>query len=169
MQLIFIGFMGSGKTTISQLMGQQNAQAVLDLDREIEKVAGMDIPTIFKQKGEQYFRDLEHEVLAETINKEGILATGGGTPMRPDNAAILKASPAPVVLLRCNTEETAQRIRAMSGDRPIADRLDVDGLQRLQDKRRQKYLECANIVIDTDDLTPGEIVERINKELQLNH
>lgn len=84
MELILIGFMGSGKTTVSLLLGEMLNAPVTDLDDEIVHRAGMTIPDIFAQNGEEYFRQLEHDTLADIIKSDqGILATGGdsGRPL----------------------------------------------------------------------------------------
>ncbi|MCG4607043.1 shikimate kinase, partial [Bifidobacterium longum] len=81
MELILIGFMGSGKTTVSRLLGEMLNTPVTDLDVEFVRRAGMPIADIFAQNGEPYFRQLEHDTLAEILKSDqGILATGGGTP-----------------------------------------------------------------------------------------
>lgn len=77
MELILIGFMGSGKTTVSRLLGEMLNTPVTDLDVEIVRRAGMPIPDILAQNGEPYFRQLEHDTLAEILKSDqGILATG---------------------------------------------------------------------------------------------
>ena len=80
---------------------------VTDLDVETVRRAGMLIADIFAQNGEPYFRQLEHDTLAEILKSDqGILAPGGGTPMRSDNLAMLKDTPTPVVLLKASATET---------------------------------------------------------------
>lgn len=165
MKLILIGFMGSGKTTISQLYGSLFQQPVFDLDAEVVQAANASIPEIFAQHGEHYFRDLEHQVLAKTIRRDGILATGGGTPIRDDNAQLLIDNAAPVVWLQADTPTTLQRIREQAGDRPIGDRLNEHGVDNLQQQRHAAYARCADMTIDTDGLTPQQIVEQIHRSL----
>lgn len=80
MQLILIGFMGSGKSTVGNLLGRRHNLPVIDLDQAIEEAAGQTIPEIFADHGEAYFRKLEHQVLGAVIDQPGILATGGGDP-----------------------------------------------------------------------------------------
>lgn len=167
MELILIGFMGSGKTTISQLYGSLYHQPVFDLDAEIVQAANQSIPGIFADHGEQYFRDLEHQVLTKTIAKDGILATGGGTPMRTDNADILINDPAPVVWLQADAKTTLKRIHQQVGDRPIGDKLNENGVANLQRQRHAAYDRCADLTINTDGLTPQQIVKQIHHFL--NH
>ncbi|MDC2841328.1 shikimate kinase [Limosilactobacillus mucosae] len=167
MELILIGFMGSGKTTISRMLGKMLNAPVTDLDDEIVRRAGMTIPDIFAQNGEEYFRQLEHDTLADIIKSDqGILATGGGTPMRPDNLTILKDTSTPVVLLKASATETLRRIGGDSG-RPLAKSLDEKGIADLQAQRQVNYDACADLTIKTDGLSPVAIAEEIVSFLNL--
>nr|WP_302426463.1 shikimate kinase [Limosilactobacillus mucosae] len=167
MELILIGFMGSGKTTISRMLGKMLNTSVTDLDDEIVRRAGMTIPDIFAQNGEEYFRQLEHDTLADIIKSDqGILATGGGTPMRPDNLTILKDTSTPVVLLKASAMETLRRIGGDSG-RPLAKSLDEKGIANLQAQRQVNYDACADLTIKTDGLSPAAIAEEIVSFLNL--
>ena len=167
MELILIGFMGSGKTTISRMLGKMLNTSVTDLDDEIVRRAGMTIPDIFAQNGEEYFRQLEHDTLADIIKSDqGILATGGGTPMRPDNLTILKDTSTPVVLLKASAMETLRRIGGDSG-RPLAKSLDEKGIADLQAQRQVNYDACADLAIKTDGVSPAAIAEEIVSFLNL--
>ena len=167
MELILIGFMGSGKTTISRMLGKMLNTSVTDLDDEIVRRAGMTIPDIFAQNGEEYFRQLEHDTLADIIKSDQvILATGGGTPMRPDNLTILKDTSTPVVLLKASAMETLRRIGGDSG-RPLAKSLDEKGIADLQAQRQVNYDACADLTIKTDGLSPAAIAEEIVSFLNL--
>lgn len=167
MELILIGFMGSGKTTISRMLGKILNTSVTDLDDEIVRRASMTIPDIFAQNGEEYFRQLEHDTLADIIKSDqGILATGGGTPMRPDNLTILKDTSTPVVLLKASAMETLRRIGGDSG-RPLAKSLDEKGIADLQAQRQVNYDACADLTIKTDGLSPAAIAEEIVSFLNL--
>ena len=167
MELILIGFMGSGKTTVSRMLGKMLNAPVTDLDDEIVRRAGMTIPDIFAQNGEEYLRQLEHDTLADIIKSDqGILATGGGTPMRPDNLTILKDTSTPVVLLKASATETLRRIGGDSG-RPLAKSLDEKGIADLQAQRQVNYDACADLTIKTDGLSPAAIAEEIVSFLNL--
>lgn len=166
MKVILIGFMGSGKTTVSTLLGEQLRLPVTDLDQAIVDHSHLTIPQIFQQHGEVGFRQIEHQVLLETLqNHEGILATGGGTPLRADNRLKLEEDPAPVILLHASPEETARRIQH-SGDRPLANQLDTAGLGRLLAQRQARYEECADVTIDTDGRSPQSIADEIKNIIE---
>lgn len=166
MELILIGFMGSGKTTVSQLLGQKYHLPVLDLDAEIVAQTGQSIPEIFAAGGEARFRAIEHQVLAQVIDQPGILATGGGTPLREDNRALLKASNVPVVHLRATAAETKRRI-GHDQNRPLAAQLDQAGLAKLKAARHAAYQACADFTIETNQLTPLEVAQAIEARLSL--
>ncbi len=92
MQVILIGFMGSGKTTIGQLLARTLATNHIDLDEFIMQKAQQSITEIFATKGETYFRQLEQLYLKQTLQLPGVLSTGGGTPIIAPNAALLARS-----------------------------------------------------------------------------
>jgi shikimate kinase len=159
-KLILIGFMASGKTSVSHFLHQELGLPLLDLDQEIERRTGQTIPEIFATGGEEQFRQIEHQTLSQVAAFPGILATGGGTPLRADNQQILAATAAPVVLLKASPEVTYARLRRQTG-RPLADNLTIDGISQLQEQRRAVYDRCADITINTDDLAVTEIAKQI--------
>lgn len=160
MKLILVGFMASGKTSVSQFLGRKLDVPVLDLDREIERQSRKTIPEIFAAGGEESFRLIEHQVLAGLQDFPGILATGGGTPLREDNRQLLKDSGAPIVLLQASPQVTFSRLHKQSG-RPLADTLSEEGIAELQQKRQASYDQCTDLVINTDELTVSEIADRV--------
>ena len=164
MEMILIGFMASGKTTISQLLGQKLALPVHDLDDEIEARSKLRIPQIFRQYGETYFRDLEADTLVATIHRPGILATGGGTLLRVRNRQMLRASGAKIILLQAAADKIYQRLQKRS-NRPLATGLSVQAVADLQANRSAAYEGCADITINTGELTVQQTVERIITEL----
>lgn len=156
MKLILIGFMGSGKSTVGKLLGQRHSLPVIDLDQAIEEAASQTIPAIFATHGETYFRKLEHQVLATVIDQPGILATGGGTPLRADNQALLQNAAVPIIHLRANAKETLSRL-GNTQNRPLAKGLDQAGIEALKKQRHQAYQACANYTIETNLLSPMEV------------
>ena len=91
-KIILTGYMGSGKTTVASLLAEKTGLKHLDLDEIVEKKAQFTIGEIFKNKGEIYFRKLEHECLKEAIASEEnwVLSLGGGTPCYYNNHELLK-------------------------------------------------------------------------------
>ncbi|WDF82996.1 shikimate kinase [Lacticaseibacillus pabuli] len=160
MDLILVGFMGAGKTTVSGILADDLALAQRDLDDLITDAAGQTIPEIFASRGESGFRALETQTLRAALQQPGILATGGGTPVQDANFAVLQDTDVPVVLLDATPESILTRI---GGDtnRPLVQQLGPRGLSELQAQRNPRYHALADLVIATDDLTPEEIAAQI--------
>ena len=111
-QIILIGFMGAGKTTIGKALAKSLNREFADTDERIEADTGRKIPDIFEKEGEPYFRRLETETL-QKLEKEGIprvIAVGGGLPMQPENGPILNRM-GTVVFLEADTDTLEARLR----------------------------------------------------------
>lgn len=161
MEVILIGFMGSGKTTVSKILAEKLNKTVVDMDQAIVESEKRSISEIFEDEGEEYFRKIEHEILLRVLRThDGILATGGGTPLRIDNQQILKKCDVPVILLEASSETTYSRIKADSG-RPLANGLSAKQLESVKRQRVQSYNSCADYKIITDDLTPEMVVSKV--------
>ncbi len=96
---ILIGFMGAGKTTVGRLLAEMLAVPLTDTDKMIIRKTGQTLGEIFATEGEPAFRALEHDVLQEVINNEGIIATGGGIIETPGNIQLLSEANVPVFYL----------------------------------------------------------------------
>lgn len=164
MQAILIGFMGSGKTTVGQLLAQVLGTRHVDLDELIVQKAGQPISEIFDQKGEAYFRRLEQQTLREAIAAPGILSTGGGTPTIAANAAILRASSVPVICLTASDQTILDRVAQDTG-RPLVDELGPQGLMQLKQRRAALYQAAADELVPTDHRTPAQIVTMIRQRI----
>lgn len=160
MQAILIGFMGSGKTTIGKLLAQQLNTQHRDLDDLIVAAAGRPITQIFADDGEAAFRRLEHATLANVLGDAGILSCGGGTPVQDLNLELLQKTSVPVILLEAQGTTIIKRVTGNS-DRPLVNQLDQAALLKLRQERQAKYHQAADLVIQTDDLTPQMIVDQI--------
>ena len=158
------GFMGCGKTTIGRRLARQVGCNFADLDTQIEERAGLRINEIFAQKGETAFRDLEHELLSENLERAAglvrpiVLALGGGTYAQARNVELLRANGI-VLWLDVPIETLLARCVAKS-HRPLF--RDAESFRQLYDQRKPFYERAdARIVADG---SPHQIVERILAE-----
>ena len=158
---IFVaGFMGSGKSTVGQAIADRLGWPFVDLDEEIERLAGQGIPDIFEEHGEDGFRDFEHEALREQADRglagsRLVLALGGGTYAYSRNRDLLRRV-GPTIWLDADPETLWKRVRHES-HRPLA--RDRDAFARLQVARRDSYSK-ADFRIDASG-EPDQVAGRI--------
>jgi shikimate kinase len=157
--------MGAGKTTTGQAVADRLGWAFLDSDRQVEARTGRTVAEIWRDEGERGFRRLETEALAQALagtdERPAVIAAAGGVVLNPRNRALLQAHP-PVVWLRARPETLAARVAASGAmHRPLLDDDPTGALLRLELERRPFYEGLASHVIDVDDLTPAEVVDRV--------
>lgn len=164
--LVLIGFMGCGKSTVAKCLRRIYGMDILEMDREIECREGMRISEIFESKGEEYFRELETKLLIELMKKKNIIIScGGGVPMRECNVLEMKKN-GTVILLTAKPETVLERVK-YSRRRPLLEgHMNVAYIEELQEKRREKYEKAADIVIATDGKTIEQIGEEIVRRLE---
>lgn len=165
--IILIGFMGSGKSSVGRYMEESEGFALIDTDEYIEKQQNDIINNIFANKGEEYFRNLETECIKEliTLNTDmTVISVGGGLPMRGENQKLLKEL-GKIVYLRATVDTLVSRLM---GDttRPLLKGGDLrQKITELFEKREATYEGIADIVIDTDNYSPKEIYNIIKERL----
>ena len=164
--IVLIGFMGAGKSTISEFLKTVFAMEVIEMDQIIAERQGMSISDIFETYGEEYFRDLETNLLIEMQSKKNmVISCGGGVPMRERNVVEMKKN-GRVVLLTAKPETILNRVKD-NHDRPLLEgNKTVPFIADLMEKRREKYQAAADIVIETDDKSELEICEELVKKLR---
>jgi shikimate kinase len=160
--IILIGFMGSGKTSVGKRLADRLSYRFQDTDQMIEQKAGDTISHIFQTRGEEYFRDLETGLLKELHQKlhQTVLSTGGGLPLREQNAKLLKEL-GYVVYLKASKETTIKRLQ---GDisRPLLQGDDLERkVEHLLSVRASFYEKVSSKVIATDDRDFDEIINLI--------
>jgi len=158
--ITLIGFMAVGKSAVGRNLAKRLGRRFVDLDRLIEKSAGMKVREIFEQKGEAHFRQLEKQTLALVLAKEGqVIATGGGVVLDDDNLALLREQ---TLLIgdSASTETILQRV-GDSATRPLLK--GADRRERIEEllKTRQARYAQAHVTIDTGDLTLTQVVDKI--------
>lgn len=163
--IFLIGFMGSGKSTISDYLSQNYGMEQIEMDRVIADREGMPITEIFARHGEAYFRDLETALLVELQSKENaVISCGGGTPMREKNVSEMKKH-GRVVLLTASPQTIYERVRD-SHERPLLEgHMDVAYISGLMEQRRETYEAAADLVICTDGKDQAAIAEELIRQL----
>ncbi len=163
--IALIGFMGSGKSTVSEHLGRMLDMEIIEMDYLISRREGMSISDIFKKYGEEYFRTLETKLLIELqTGKNVIISCGGGVAMRERNVQEIKKN-GRIVLLRATPRTILERV-GNNDDRPLlSGRKDVESISRLMETRREKYEAAADIIIDTDEKDISQICEEIIQKL----
>ena len=164
--IVLIGFMGAGKSTISDFLRTVFAMEVVEMDQIIAEREGMSISDIFETYGEEYFRNLETELLIEMQSKTNVvISCGGGVPMRERNVVEMKKN-GRVVLLTAKPETILSRVKD-NHDRPLLEgNKNVDFIAGLMEKRREKYQAAADIVIETDGKDKLEICEELVQRIR---
>ncbi len=158
--IILTGFMGTGKSTVGRLLAQRLQRPFLDMDKLIEERAGRPISAIFADEGENGFRDLERRLVEELSGRSGlVIATGGGVVLNPDNVRDF-ARTGLLVCLDASPQRILERV-AHETHRPLlAGPCREKRVKELLQARRKAY-ESVAFHVDTNELTPVEVSERI--------
>ncbi|RJQ54409.1 MAG: shikimate kinase [Actinobacteria bacterium] len=168
MNIVLIGFMGSGKSTAGKILADLLEYDFIDTDRVIEERAGRSIPQIFEEQGEERFRQLESLVLESVCaGSRRVISTGGGAVLRQRNFQCLKQS-GRVVYLHLSEDELLKRTARLSG-RPLlagADR--KERVRELLAERSGLYEKAADLTIEADRLEPKQVAETIAERLGRN-
>ena len=159
------GFMGTGKSRIGWELSRRLQLTFVDTDRVIERVGCMRITDIFELYGEEVFRDYETEIVKRCVRlDEVVVSTGGGTVVRPENRALLKAR-GPVVVLTASPETVYRRTRR--NRRPMLEVGDpLERIRALMASRQAAYDDVASFKVSTDGRDSGDVVEEIVERLQ---
>lgn len=160
--LILIGFMGSGKTSVGIKLSYIRKRSMEDTDKLIEQKAGKSISQIFADQGEAAFREMETkllEELAHTLHNR-ILSVGGGTPLREENRKLLKQI-GTVVYLRIRPETVYERLKGDTTRPLLQCGNPLARIRELLEKRSGIYEEAADLIVDVDGLEVEEVADRI--------
>ncbi|RYX94416.1 MAG: shikimate kinase [Comamonadaceae bacterium] len=162
-----VGLPGSGKSTVGRQLARRLGFQFTDSDVVIEQRAGCSIREFFEREGEAAFRDLEQSVM-DDLTREGcgVLSTGGGTVLRPQNRINLR-SRAQVIYLHSAPEEVFRRLRN-DQNRPLLQVADpLARLRELYAERDPLYRETAHFVIETGRPSVATLVNMILMQLEL--
>jgi shikimate kinase len=157
--VVLIGFMGVGKSTIGRLLARRLGRCFVETDEVITAGEGRSVPEIFRRDGEARFRQLEGETLEALALKSGdVIATGGGLPCQEGRMARLREL-GTVIWLKGDLQVALERARR-SGARPMLAGRSFDDLEALC-REREPYYRDAQLSIDTTGLTIDQVVARI--------
>jgi shikimate kinase len=152
--IYLVGFMGSGKTTVGELLADRLGWRFVDLDRDIEAERGVSIAELFDTRGEQEFREIETAALRKRVREiergtASVVALGGGAYVQPANARLV-AEHGVTVWLNCPFPLIAKRMEQQGTDRPLA--RDPERFEALHDERLAVYQRAEfHIPIENDD------------------
>ncbi|KZS49139.1 shikimate kinase [Paenibacillus glucanolyticus] len=157
--IILIGMMGTGKSTVGRLVADSLGYTLIDLDTEIEKLDGRTIPEMFEADGESYFREAESAALRSVLLRKGIVvASGGGAVLSSENCEAMKQG-GWVVALTADTASIVERVRG-DVNRPLLAGDVEERVGRILDERKDKYL-FADVMLDTVGRSAEEVATDI--------
>jgi shikimate kinase len=165
--LVLVGLMGVGKTTVGQRCAELLQRPFVDTDELVEATVRMPVAELFATQGEQHFRALERQAVADTSASPAplVIACGGGAVLDPENRRVLR-SEGVVVWLQASPEELSARVGTDAGAvRPLLAGADKTAtLQRLSSLREPAYEAAAHVHIDTDGRTPDDVAATVLEE-----
>ena len=164
--IILVGMMGAGKTTVGKQLAKQLGKVFTDSDEEIQRRTGVTIPHIFDIEGEEGFRARESSVINELLRQDNIvLATGGGAILNAANRVLMKQNGI-VVYLKSSVHDLWQRTRH-DHNRPLLQTGNPRAkLQELHDLRDPLYMETADVIIQTGKQSVQVLLERLQHKLE---
>ena len=158
--IVLIGMPASGKSTIGKLLAKKMNYEYYDADRYLERKENVKISTLFSEKGEEYFRNLETKYLKELSQKNGIIiSTGGGAVKREKNMQIL-GEKGIIVFLNRKIEDIAKENHEA---RPLLQ--NIDNIYKLYDERIELYNRYSDIIVENDG-TLKEVTDRIAEKIE---
>lgn len=159
--IFLIGFMGAGKSTVARALQDTYGMQLVEMDEQIEAQEQMQISEIFAEKGEAYFRNLETALLESLQSQENtVVSCGGGVAMRECNVEAMKKSGV-VVYLSARPETVYNRVKDYHNRPLLEGNMNVAYIDKLLKGRLPKYLDAADVVVETDGKDMQEICREI--------
>ncbi len=164
--IVLIGFMGTGKTTIGNRLADKLKRTFVDMDREIETLTGMSIPDIFKTYGEIRFRSEEALMAGKLGSKSDlVISTGGGTVLLAENVSALKENGV-LVCLDAQPADIYARVSRKKGSRPLLKKdISITDIEEFL-KQREPFYACADIRVSTSNKNMAEVADEIMQNLR---
>lgn len=159
--IFLIGFMGAGKSTVARTLNERFGMQLIEMDEQIEAQEGMTIPELFAAKGEAYFRRLETELLEGMQQRENtVVSCGGGAAMRGCNVEAMRKS-GRIVYLSTQPETIYERVKDFHNRPLLEGNMNVAYISELLGKRLPRYLEAADMTVETDGREAEDICREI--------
>lgn len=162
MNILLIGYRGTGKSVVGKLVAEALGKTYISMDVSIVEKAGMSIPEIVEKHGWTAFRDMESEVARELATGDNIVIdAGGGVIERPENIEALRVN-SRIVWLKASVGAIVSRIQGDT-ERPslTGGKSFTEEVAEVLERRTPKYQSAAQLEIDTDPLTPAQVARRI--------
>lgn len=169
MNIVLIGYRCSGKTSVGKLLAGELGREFVDLDALLEDHAGTSIESLVADRGWEFFRKLEHNLLAEVCRKDGlVIAPGGGAVIQQENVCLLRQNgfvvwlkgEARILRARMLKEEHAGKVRpSLTGSDSLAE------IEEVLTLRTPLYHQAADLVADTTDLSAEAVTRAIMGKL----
>lgn len=161
--IVLIGVPGAGKTTVGTILAKKLGRDFIDTDQKIEAISGKTISEIFIQDGEVSFRATEKAVIEQSLtNSNVVVSLGGGALMNPETRELVKSHK--TIWLQTGLAQAVDRI-GMNRNRPLLLGNVRGQLADLMTAREPFYIECAQEVVDTNELSPDQVADQIIQKL----
>lgn len=164
--IVLIGFMGTGKSTVGLKLAEKLGMKFVDMDKEIEKITGMSISTLFKRHGEIRFRSEERLMAKKLSNQKGlVIATGGGIVLQQENIDALRENGI-LICLDAEPKDIFERVIRKRASRPLLKKnLQVKDIEKML-KEREPFYNCADFRVNTSGRDLDVIVNDIIKYIK---
>lgn len=167
MNIVLIGYRGTGKSAVARLLSERLQWGLIATDQEIVAETGMSIPEMVEAHGWDYFRDLEARIVARVAALDQVVIdTGGGVILRDENVELLRKN-GTIIWLKADPETISTRIRddtqrpSLTGNKSF-----LEEIEEVLQERAPKYKEAAEVEVDTGSESPESIVQRIVVHLE---
>lgn len=158
--VVLIGFMGTGKTSIGRLLASRLKRPFIDTDKKIERECGMSIPEMFQKYGETFFRTQESDIIAKVSRYTNtVISTGGGVVLASENINRLKANGV-LIALTASPQVILERTRRRN-NRPLINHPEREKIITKMLSERAPLYGVSDFTVDTTSYTPHEVVEII--------
>ena len=169
-KIVLVGYMGVGKSTLGKMLSKKMNFKHIDLDTYIEALEHLSVKDIFSQKGEIYFRKVEHEAFKSLLETDEnlIISTGGGTPCYANNHLLLNSGIVKSVYLKATISQLFERLKNDKSDRPLVANYSDEELQEFIAKNlfdRSYFYNQATFKISIENKSPSELAVEVLRVL----